>query len=100
MTKRSGRQIVVVLGCFILLAVVGLVACNLWVVAETKARVYASVAEVPAQRVGLLLGTGKTIRGGRSNPHFVNRVQAAAQLYRVGQIERVLVSGDNHAKGY
>jgi SanA protein len=59
-----------------------------------------NITDVPARRVGLLLGTGKTTRGGWSNPHFVNRVQAAAELYRAGKIERILVSGDNHVKGY
>ena len=85
------------LGCVL---AIGIAACNIWVVQATRGRVFASVSTVPARDVGLLLGTGKTTKGGWSNPHFENRVHAAAELYRAGKIKHLLVSGDNHVAGY
>ncbi len=79
---------------------VAVVGSNLWVVGTTQGRVYSSVSAVPEREVGLLLGTGKTTRSGNPNPHFVHRVQAAAELYHAGKIKRLLVSGDNHVAGY
>jgi SanA protein len=76
------------------------VAGNVWVVETTKNRVFDHIGEVPEREVGLLLGTGKTTRSGNPNPHFVHRVQAAAELYHAGKIKHLLVSGDNHVAGY
>lgn len=66
----------------------------------TDGRVYASAGEVPENRVGLLLGTSRTVRSGRPNPYFYNRVDAAAALYRAGKVAYLVVSGDNGRKGY
>jgi SanA protein len=82
------------------MSVLVVVASNIWVVDATKRRVFANIADVPANDVGLLLGTGKTTKGGWTNPHFENRVRAAAELYQTGKINHLLVSGDNHAAGY
>ena len=46
--------------------------------------------------VGLVLGTGKFLRGsGTINPHFRNRIEAAAALYHRGKVNHLLLSGDN-----
>jgi SanA protein len=39
---------------------------------------------------------------GRSavNPHFQNRIEAAAKLYHNKKVKHLLVSGDNHVAGY
>lgn len=37
---------------------------------------------------------------GRANLFFVHRITAAAQLYRAGKIDYLIVSGDNHVAGY
>lgn len=100
MGTRQRRYGVVAGVVLVGVAVAAVVVCNLWVVGATKGHVFGSVTSLPAREVGLLLGTGKTTRGGWSNPHFVNRVHAAAELYHAGKIKNVLVSGDNHVKGY
>lgn len=56
--------------------------------------------EVPANRAGLLLGTSRTVRSGRPNAYFYNRVDAAAALYHAGKVEYLVISGDNGRKGY
>ena len=49
--------------------------------------------------VGLLLGTSKYAYG-RPNLYFVNRINAAVELYRAGKVESILVSGDNSRVSY
>jgi len=50
--------------------------------------------------VGLLLGTSKYAYGGRPNLYFLNRINAAAELYRTGKVKYILVSGDNSRVSY
>jgi len=63
-------------------------------------RIFQSVQTVPANEVGLVLGTGKTTRKGNPNLHFTQRINAAVELYRAGKVRQLLVSGDNHIAGY
>ena len=65
-----------------------------------KGRIFKSVNAVPAREVGLVLGTSKETRYGKSNLHFDHRIAAAAELYRAGKIHHILVSGDNHIATY
>ncbi|HVM62132.1 MAG TPA: ElyC/SanA/YdcF family protein [Verrucomicrobiae bacterium] len=75
--------------------------CNAWVISATRARVYEDPSAVPARDVALVLGARRTTPDGHwANPHFANRIEAAAELYRTGKVKHLLVSGDNHVRGY
>ncbi len=50
-------------------------------------------------QVGLLLGTSRYAYG-HPNLYFVNRINAAAELYRAGKVKSILVSGDNSMASY
>jgi len=63
-------------------------------------RIYRSAQDVPARRVGLVLGCSRTLPDGRYNLFFAYRIDAAVELYEAGKVEYLLVSGDNHVKGY
>jgi SanA protein len=82
------------------LAVGAVAGCNLWVRWESGSRVFDGVERIPARKVGLVLGTSKRGPRGHSNPYFVNRVDAAAALYREGKVSHLLVSGDNRSEHY
>ena len=51
--------------------------------------------DVKDHKVGLVLGTSERMIGGGDNPYFVNRIEAAVELYQKGKIKKILVSGDN-----
>lgn len=53
-----------------------------------------SVESAPARRVAIVFGAGLW-RDGRPTPVLHDRVAVAAQLYRAGKVERLLMSGDN-----
>jgi len=79
----------------------GVWLCNVWIISATESRVYENLSAVPARDVALVLGARRTTPDGRwSNPHFAHRIEAAAALYRAGKVKRLLVSGDNHVRGY
>jgi len=65
-----------------------------------QGRTFAAVAEVPARHVALVLGCARTLRDGRPNQFFLNRMAAARDLYQAGKVQYILVSGDNHIAGY
>lgn len=81
--------------CFITI-----VACNYWIVNSTQSQLYNSINEFPKRKVGLVLGASqKTVRG-TNNLYFTYRIQAAFQLFKAGKVSYLLLSGDNHIKGY
>ena len=73
---------------------------NRWVINSTDSYVYKSWALLPENDVGLVLGTSPYTRGGEPNPHFYGRIEAAAQLYQIGKIRHIIVSGANPDETY
>ncbi len=63
-------------------------------------KVYHSVSEVPKTKTALLLGTGKTLKNGKPNAYFFNRIEAVVALYNAGKIKNVIISGDNSRTNY
>jgi SanA protein len=84
----------------VLLAPLALWAINAWVVRVSQPWIFERLAELPTNKVALVLGTSPTTQDGRRNLFFLYRIGAAAQLYRAGKVEYLLVSGDNSRKGY
>lgn len=62
-------------------------------VSDFGENVYSDIASTPGHRVGLLLGTGKHL-GNSANPYYEYRMDAAAELYKAGKIEKIIASGD------
>lgn len=67
---------------------------------QTKEKLYSQLDTIPKNRVGLLLGTIKTLQSGYPNYYYIYRIEAASQLFHAGKIDYILVSGDNSRKGY
>ena len=63
-------------------------------------RCYESVADIPTNEVGLVLGTSKYAGRRRLNRYYTARIEAAAALWRVGKVRKLLVSGDNRRVDY
>lgn len=80
--------------------VVVIVCSNYHIIASTSNYMYDSIDSVPYNRVGLVLGTSRYLRGGGNNPYFKYRIEAAEQLFHAGKIEYIIVSGDNSKRSY
>lgn len=74
------------------------VALPLYVVAATRPFRYADAAAVPAHRVAIVFGAG--VVNGRPTPALAERVRGAAELYRLGRVQKLLMTGDNSRRDY
>ena len=59
-----------------------------------------SIDAVPHPRAAIVLGCVRTLLNGLDNLYFSRRIDAAAELYKAGKVDCLVVSGDNHVKGY
>ena len=88
---------------FLLLFVAGIIFIvwsNFTIKDQAEAYVPSDISKLPTEKVGLLLGTSKTLSNGAPNAYFFNRIDAAAELYHSGKIQNIIVSGDNSRKAY
>lgn len=75
--------------CVLLLIAV----CHSIVVLNANGKTYDDVAEIPHNKVGLLLATSPTTPGGAHNFYFDNRITAVDELYKAGKIDFIIASG-------
>jgi SanA protein len=94
------RRLLTFLVVLVLLTAGIFAGCAYFIARAAKGRVYDRADVIPAREVGLLLGTSEHRRDGGPNPYFQHRIDAAAKLYHMGKVKRLLVSGDNHLHGY
>lgn len=73
---------------------------NHWVIDNTYSYIYKSWSLLPGNNIGLVLGTSPYTGDGNPNPQFYGRVEAAAQLYELGKVRHLLVSGANPSARY
>jgi SanA protein len=84
----------------LLLILLTVLFCNWRIEQAARGKLYDQATVIPFNKVGLLLGTSKYLAGGYINPYYSYRVQAALELYKVGKIQYIIVSGDNSTKSY
>jgi SanA protein len=58
-----------------------------------------SVNAAPPRPVAIIFGA-RVLPGGRLSTMLADRVRTGADLYHAGKVERLLMSGDNHAADY
>lgn len=74
--------------------------CNNAVENGSKGYIYSDLNKIPANKVGVLLGTSRHLTNGTPNPFFYYRIKAASALFFSGKIRYILVSGDNRFFSY
>lgn len=82
------------------LALIALLASNIWVVKSTEDDVFTNFKDVPGATVALVLGTSNKLTNGLPNPFFNNRIATAAALYKEGKVTHFILSGDNRTIYY
>jgi len=94
------RKFFMVLVILIIAGILSLVIPNIITENFSKNRLYKEVNTIPANKVGLLLGTSKYLASGHVNLYYQNRLEAALELFNNNKIEYLLISGDNSRKDY
>lgn len=86
------------IGAFVGAGLVALI--NNWVINNSEAYIYDTWSLLPDNDVALVLGTSPFTRHGEPNPLFNGRIQATVQLYQLGKIRKIIVSGANPDSTY
>lgn len=97
---KIGKKIPIISFLILLLMVISVVVAHIVIKKSAENLTFDSPENIPKQKVGLLLGTGKFLANGRKNAYFFNRIDATVELYQSGKIEKIIISGDNSEKGY
>jgi SanA protein len=72
-----------------------------WAVRRAAAgRVYDCADGMPPADVALVLGSSRTLADGRANWFYTARLDVAAELFRLGKVRGLIVSGDNSRSDY
>ncbi len=98
--KAKSFKLIKLFFLFGLLPLLGITVLSYIVVSSTQNRCYDHVQDIPAKKVGLLLGTSKYLVDGQVNRYYQYRINAAVQLFKAGKIQFILVSGDNATLSY
>ena len=96
------RRILKLAMWILIIAVSVIVIANLWVVISTNSQLYNEdeAVKLPENNVALVLGTSNRLSDGAPNPYFDLRMERAADLYKMGKVKHILVSGDNSSPYY
>lgn len=88
---------------FLLLSVLGILFiffANYTIQNNSKEFLYEDANKIPNCKTAVVLGTSKSLSNGNPNLYFKYRIEAAAELFKTGKIQNIIVSGDNSVKGY
>lgn len=94
------KKLLKLLGILIALPIITLFLCNGIINSSAEGKTFDETADIPKNKVGLVLGTSKRISSGHPNPYYDYRINATVELYKAGKIDFVLVSGDNGSRYY
>lgn len=94
------KQLLMLLGALLLIAVLLIVAGNIWVLARSAPYIDTDVKRCRPAPVGVVFGTASWTRTGVRNPHFIARMHTAARLIKNGRVQHLLLSGDNRTQAY
>ncbi len=98
MFKRILRFIWRVLFTLGLLGLAGILLPRLITSIYSSKRIF-QIENAPSQRIAIVFGAGLR-RDGTPTAILRDRVETAAQLYFVGKVEKILMSGDNRFENY
>jgi SanA protein len=77
------------------LGIAAVALANRWVINSTDAYLYMDSSLMPENEIGLVLGCSPFVSNGNPSAQFHGRMQSAAQLYKLGKVKRLILSGAN-----
>ena len=94
------RGIVIALLVLFLVAAGSIIICDRVITKSSSGKLFDDATLIPYNKVAILLGTSKFLSGGRENPYYRYRIQAAWQLLTAGKAKYLVISGDNSRDNY
>jgi SanA protein len=80
--------------------VVLVLLANRWVINSTDSQLYKDSSLMPENEAALVLGCSPFVATGKPSPQFRGRMLAAAELYKLGKVKRLILSGANPDQRY
>jgi SanA protein len=97
--SKNGKRFLKIGAIFFALALGAIVLADWRVRDVSKDKIFRKAKDVPAHDVALLLGTSPKV-GSHPNFFYVERIRATTQLWQLGKVRAVLISGDNSTPQY
>jgi len=94
------KKIKIILFLLFVFPIIIVFASNYSIEKNAENKTYSNSNIIGKNKVGLVLGTSKTLKNGRVNLYFKYRIDATIELYKKEKIDFVLVSGDNGNENY
>jgi len=98
MKKRINKYYIFIL--LIILPFLLIIISNYSIETFSENKTFSDSSKIEKNKVGLVLGTSKTLKNGMINLYFKYRIEATVELYEKGKIDFILISGDNGNKNY
>ena len=96
--NRIIKKCVCIIGIVAVVCLVLMLICNQIVMNNAEGKAFSEIDSIKYNKVGVLLGTPPKARITKvKNYFFIYRLDAAEQLYRVGKIKQILISGDENS---
>ncbi|MBW4509208.1 MAG: YdcF family protein [Scytonematopsis contorta HA4267-MV1] len=87
------------LGLLIFSATITPIALNVYVNFTTNNQRFTEPGKIPPHRVAIVFGAGVR-ENGIPSPMLADRVTAAVELYKLGRVQKLLMTGDNSRPDY
>ncbi len=97
--SRGCKSVILVFLALSALLLLAPLALRQWVDGQTAGRIFGSVTEVPASPVAIVFGAGYWPSGRLSNA-LADRMDTAIELYGMGKVNKLLLTGDNRVADY
>ncbi|MBR4389767.1 MAG: YdcF family protein [Prevotella sp.] len=94
------RKMLWILLTLIVLAVVMAFVCDRLIAHNADGKCFTDMQQIPKRHVAVVLGTSPMYKNGMENLFFTYRIQAAAELYKAGKVDFLILSGDNNKREY
>ncbi|MEE9408663.1 MAG: ElyC/SanA/YdcF family protein [Polaribacter sp.] len=100
MKKKTIIKLLKATFAFLLLSIFCIFMSNKLIQKNGQNKVFSKTENITKNKVGLVLGTSKTLRNGRINLYYKYRLEAAIELFKSDKIEFIVISGDNSTNSY
>ncbi len=98
--NQYNKRYIYIISSIITITVIFSYTCNKWITSSTQSQLYSDINKIPFRKTGLVLGASRKTNRGTDNLYFNYRIQAAYDLFVNHKIKYLILSGDNHIKGY
>ena len=96
--KKHPYLYFIIISCVLLITVI--FSSHFYIENQAQGKIYTSIVDTPAKKIGLLLGCSAKRKTGGINLFFKYRIEAAYQLLKANKIQYLIISGDNSKKNY